>query len=79
MNASKLSPRQVQLTALLGFLTTASTTAFWLYIVQPSFSSTDATIHPTSIPWLQNQLDCKKTGRTWQDGACWDQEHNPEF
>ncbi len=35
--------------------------------------------YPTSIPWINNQSECRHTNRTWQDGKCWDSEHSPMF
>lgn len=34
---------------------------------------------PTSIPWVNNQNDCEKFNRTWNDNKCWDNEHSPNF
>jgi hypothetical protein len=72
-----------QISALIATLGTASLTTiatlFWLYIVQPDLASSNSRVHPTSIPWLQNQEDCEKTARTWQNGTCLDSEHSPDF
>jgi hypothetical protein len=35
--------------------------------------------YPAGIPWIDNEADCKNTGRDWQAGVCWDYEHNPVF
>lgn len=43
-----------------------------------SFIST-STVQPTSIPWINNESDCKHTGRTWNDNKCWDDEHSMMF
>ncbi|MBD2299275.1 hypothetical protein [Nostoc sp. FACHB-190] len=37
------------------------------------------TAHPTSIPWINNESDCRHTGRSWQDNKCWDHEHSLMF
>lgn len=72
-----------QVRVLLATFGTASltivTTVFWLCVIQPCLSTSKSTAHPTSIPWLQNQADCEKTARSWRNGACWDQEHSPDF
>lgn len=44
-----------------------------------SLQSKDERIHPTAIPWLENQASCEDTGRSWDQGQCWDQQHNPNF
>jgi hypothetical protein len=85
MRSSKPAANHTQVSTSLALLGTTSITVVlsmgWFYII-PSFSalsSTNSIVHPTSIPWLQNQKDCEKTGRIWQDGECWDQQHSPEF
>ncbi|AOX03606.1 hypothetical protein BJP34_32990 [Moorena producens PAL-8-15-08-1] len=32
--------------------------------------------HPTSIPWINDSYNCEATGRAWEQGECWDYEHN---
>jgi hypothetical protein len=34
-------------------------------------------VYPTSIPYIDNQIDCDKFNREWKDGKCWDNKHNP--
>ncbi|MBE9212145.1 hypothetical protein IQ247_05360 [Plectonema cf. radiosum LEGE 06105] len=36
-------------------------------------------VFPTSIPWIHSESECKHTNRTWQDGKCWDYEHDMTF
>ncbi|WP_157087472.1 hypothetical protein [Anabaena sp. CA = ATCC 33047] len=43
------------------------------------FSSLDKAPFPASIPWIQNQFECEKTGRNWNNNQCWDEEHSPWF
>ena len=31
--------------------------------------------HPTSIPWINDSYNCETTGRSWEQGECWDYEH----
>ena len=38
-----------------------------------------ASVFPTSIPWINSESMCKHTDRTWQDGKCWDYEHDMTF
>lgn len=35
--------------------------------------------HPTAIPWLESESECQQTGRYWQEGNCWDREHDANF
>jgi hypothetical protein len=35
--------------------------------------------YPTGIPWIDNEAECKNSGRDWQEGVCWDSEHDPVF
>ncbi|MBD2451444.1 hypothetical protein H6G76_30850 [Nostoc sp. FACHB-152] len=67
---------------LLGAVVSLSTSSFIITsAVLSELSSIDLspTGHPTSIPWLNNKFDCQHTGRTWENGKCWDAEHNPMF
>lgn len=48
-------------------------------VVLSSLSSISISPHPTSLPFIENQDICERTGRTWSDGKCWDSEHNPLF
>lgn len=34
---------------------------------------------PTSIPWINTKFECVRTNRTWNDGECWDYEHDMTF
>ncbi|WP_017316392.1 hypothetical protein [Mastigocladopsis repens] len=67
----------VFLIGLFIILLTSSFTTF--SFVFSLLTSVPTSPHPTSIPWLHNQSECKHTGRTWRDGKCWDYEHNPMF
>lgn len=46
--------------------------------VRPLFRSSSSPA-PTSIPWIFDKSECEHTGRTWEGGKCWDNEHNPAF
>lgn len=35
--------------------------------------------HATGIPWIQDAQSCQESGRFWEDGTCWDQQHDPSF
>lgn len=37
------------------------------------------TVSPTSIPWINNEFECKHTKRVWLEGECWDNEHGITF
>ncbi|WP_416665682.1 hypothetical protein [Egbenema bharatensis] len=39
----------------------------------------NASFHPTAIPWLQTESECRHTGRVWRDDKCWDGEHDANF
>ncbi|MDZ7962111.1 MAG: hypothetical protein RMY34_30285 [Aulosira sp. DedQUE10] len=36
-------------------------------------------IYPTSIPGIDNQLQCENSERIWRYNKCWDDKHNPLF
>lgn len=50
-----------------------------LTFVWSSIYSIPTLPHPTSIPWINNQFDCERTYRIWNNGQCWDLEHSPVF
>ena len=70
---------------LIGFFSVITTSSFIVFpfLFSSLFSLliaiSTAQPNPTSIPWLENKLDCEHTGRTWRDHKCWDYEHNPMF
>lgn len=52
----------------------------WLYAVQPLINFIQVNpVHATAIPWLQTEAECRNTGRVWNEGQCWDNEHDPNF
>ncbi|WGV25704.1 hypothetical protein [Halotia branconii] len=67
---------------LIGFLIVllASSYATFFFILSSVTSTfTPTSPYPTSIPWIDNQSECRHTNRTWRDGKCWDSEHSPMF
>lgn len=71
-------------TAVLGLFValgslTALTVPSVLWIMSWNAKSQYAEIHPTAIPWLQDQQSCEKTGREWQDDHCWEEEWSHNF
>jgi len=76
------SPTLIQLLVLgfqvaLFFAAIASIGYGLLLYLSPSLFS--STFHPAQIPWLTTQDSCEQTGRTWQQGRCFDYDHNPMF
>jgi len=45
-----------------------------LWLMRATTQSQQSEIHPTAIPWLQDQKSCEQTGRTWQEDSCLEQE-----
>jgi hypothetical protein len=39
----------------------------------------DGDTHPVALPWIENEAECVGEGKFWQDGECWDTDHNPLF
>ncbi|MCU0566376.1 MAG: hypothetical protein MUF49_07245 [Oculatellaceae cyanobacterium Prado106] len=35
--------------------------------------------HPTAIPWINNEAECRHTNRTWRENKCWDGEWSHRF
>lgn len=65
-------------TSFLLISLSAATILSWV-ILQSWLAKAAYTVHPTGIPWLETQADCEKSGRVWQEGNCWDSEHDPTF
>jgi hypothetical protein len=42
-------------------------------------SEQEVTFHRTSLPFILTPTHCLKTGKVWEKGQCWDDEHNPNF
>lgn len=63
------------------FLTLFSSGIYSVYLLAYSsdFGAASTTQNPTSIPWIENEAACAKSGRTWSKGKCWDYEHNLLF
>jgi hypothetical protein len=65
---------------LSGFLGVIFSSIFTvLSFVLPSINIPSRYTHATSIPWIDNEHECQKTGRTWDNNKCWDDEHSPDF
>jgi hypothetical protein len=46
----------------------------------PQISAARDTVpHPTILPWIETKTDCVGEGKVWQDGECWDIQHDPMF
>lgn len=39
----------------------------------------DMESRPTSLPWITDEADCLGSDRFWEEGACWDKQHDPSF
>ncbi len=35
--------------------------------------------YPTALPWIKTEAACKGQNRHWEDGLCYDREHNRDF
>ena len=38
-----------------------------------------ASIHPTALPWIGQEAACKGKSRHWEEGLCYEQDHDPQF
>lgn len=36
-------------------------------------------VYPAGIPFKEDRASCEDSGRIWQDGNCYDYEHDPTF
>jgi hypothetical protein len=64
--------------ALLGLLA-AITVPTVLWLAQVNTAGQQSAVHPTAIPWLQDQQSCEATGRIWQQEECWEREWSHLF
>ncbi|MTJ06830.1 MULTISPECIES: hypothetical protein [unclassified Anabaena] len=66
---------------LSGFLGVIFSSIFTvLFFVLPAINIPSTyTPHTTSIPWIDDEHECQKTGRIWNNNKCWDDEHSPDF
>lgn len=68
----------VVILTLVGISIGAIFGAFQLrYLSFSALNSQD--VYPVIVPFKDNEVDCEKSGREWQDGKCIDYEHNPSF
>jgi hypothetical protein len=51
----------------------------WSYTTPTPPPSASPSPYPTVIPWLNDQVTCEKTKRSWHDDQCWDSRHDPNF
>ena len=35
--------------------------------------------HATALPWIQTASECRGEARVWDDGTCWDEQHDSSF
>lgn len=42
-------------------------------------SATEMKVHPTALPWIEEEADCKGKSRQWKEGLCYEQDHDPQF
>ncbi len=54
---------------------TASTTLQNQKVAMPN----EIAIHPAALPWVEKKTDCQGSSRHWQEGFCYEQDHNPQF
>ncbi|MEH2438354.1 MAG: hypothetical protein V7K25_29845 [Nostoc sp.] len=65
---------------LLGFLIILSICSYTIFSsVLSSLTPKSSSYYPTSIPWINDKSECEQTGRSWNNGKCWDSEHSPNF
>lgn len=36
-------------------------------------------VHPVALPWIVKESDCRGQSRHWQEGFCYEQDHDPQF
>jgi hypothetical protein len=70
-NPRYLYSAAIGILSLFGLLAAVTVpSVLWL----TTLTAKEEQIRPTAIPWLQDQKSCEATGRTWQDGNCWEKE-----
>jgi len=81
LRAKTSTPRRRALTRLAAFaILLAGCTAIGYGSIRFALAASQRDkVHPTAIPWLQTQASCEETGRTWDEGKCWDEVQSPDF
>lgn len=86
--ASKKRPWSTASTALFTVLTLALGLTIYQVVYRrmlnppsPKVEQNQPTeaFHPTALPWIETQAECKGKQRQWKDGFCYDLSHQPEF
>ncbi|MGM3305106.1 hypothetical protein ACSQ6I_03825 [Anabaena sp. WFMT] len=50
-----------------------------LFLIKSLLPKQPNSTFPTSLPWINDENQCKRANKTWSDDRCWDDEHNPTF
>ncbi len=71
----------INILLLLGLLIIfiVSSLALFTLVLSSISSVPTSSPYPTSIPWINNQFECERTDRIWNEDKCWDSEHSPTF
>lgn len=62
---------------LVSFLVTLFNLSYLMKAATPTVSAKEQ--HPTALPWIESEAQCRGVNRTWKDGFCFDSDHSPEF
>lgn len=77
------TPATTALAMLLGMATVITVYSVTYRFMQTQ-SRTDtpaeaASSHPTALPWVETEADCKGQTRQWKDDLCFEEDHDPTF
>lgn len=73
-----LTTGNIFLLLFFAFIIISGTISSFL-IITPKINNHFNYSFPSEIPWIDNQQDCEKFDRNWQDGKCLDHQHSPYF
>ncbi|HHP7243383.1 MAG TPA: hypothetical protein ACFE0H_01720 [Elainellaceae cyanobacterium] len=62
-------------TAILAILGWASVDRVLLQF----FTTQELESYPTVLPWIETESKCTGESKTWRNGQCWDDDHDPMF
>lgn len=63
----------------LGVLTLVASVLLGSPIMDRLGSISSQVSAPTALPWIEDKQECKEFGLVWDDGACWDAQHDSTF
>ena len=49
------------------------------FVLLQASELTHAHTHETALPWIETEAECRGEARVWDEGTCWDTQHDLSF